>query len=381
MAGRKSSAVRGVLGDRAGIASAHAHRGMLLQMQGDFVRAGVELETSLRLHRDRGQVYDIGLGLFFLGTLAYLEGNVDHARGLWEESLQLLRAGDDSWDIANVLAHLAMVALDNGDAVQAGAYLRESLGRFRDLDERWQTIRALEISAQQAALRGRHTADAQSHSVQAARLYGAAEALRETMDTPQMAIYRAHYRRAVAVLWTQLDPTAGLAAWAAGRALTLQQAVDEALKTLDGSAEARRSRRGRSGTQGTEQEVGNAVNCAGGRGAQGGGGRRDGSGRGGAAGTAAAYRHILSDPVSTPSWTSARAPLPCAWPENETSSHHRCDSETMPYRNCTVCASFAAKRHSSGCGVWYARASTWSAPWRLTSVTRPGTALCATTRP
>ena len=260
----ESLALYEALGDRAGIASAHAHRGMLLQMQGDFVRAGVELETSLRLHRDRGQVYDIGLGLFFLGTLAYSEGNVDHARGLWEESLQLLRAGDDSWDIANVLAHLAMVALDNGDAVQAGAYLRESLGRFRDLDERWQTIRALEISAQQAALRGRHTADAQSHSVQAARLYGAAEALRETMDTPQMAIYRAHYRRAVAVLWTQLDPTAGLAAWAAGRALTLQQAVDEALKTLDGGAEAaaagadgavRKAPSRRSATQLTAREV------------------------------------------------------------------------------------------------------------------------------
>jgi hypothetical protein len=58
---------------------------------------------------------------------------------------------------------------------------------------------------------------------------GAAETLRETLGTPPLSFQRAPYERGVAAARAQLDPAAFAAAWAAGRALTPEQAIEEAL--------------------------------------------------------------------------------------------------------------------------------------------------------
>jgi hypothetical protein len=64
----------------------------------------------------------------------------------------------------------------------------------------------------------------------AARLYGAAEALRELTGTPiQYAGHQALYERQVAALGEQLDAETIEAAWAEGRTMTLEEAVGEAL--------------------------------------------------------------------------------------------------------------------------------------------------------
>ena len=62
------------------------------------------------------------------------------------------------------------------------------------------------------------------------RLYGAAEALREVTGIPmQYELRRALYKRQVAALHEQLDTEALKAAWAEGRAMTLEDAVKEAV--------------------------------------------------------------------------------------------------------------------------------------------------------
>ena len=59
----------------------------------------------------------------------------------------------------------------------------------------------------------------------AARLWGAAEALRETMGTPISPVYRADYERSVAAARAQLGEQAFAAAWAEGRTMTPEQAL------------------------------------------------------------------------------------------------------------------------------------------------------------
>ena len=63
----------------------------------------------------------------------------------------------------------------------------------------------------------------------AALLWGAASAMREAQDWPLPPVARADYDRDVAVARTQLGGTAFEAAWAEGRAMTLEQAVADAL--------------------------------------------------------------------------------------------------------------------------------------------------------
>jgi len=71
----------------------------------------------------------------------------------------------------------------------------------------------------------------------AARLYGAAHELAETygLDVPG-DLFRAEHEREVDAAHAALDPDGFAAAWAAGRALTLEQAAEEALGVTLGSA-------------------------------------------------------------------------------------------------------------------------------------------------
>ena len=64
----------------------------------------------------------------------------------------------------------------------------------------------------------------------AAQLFGAAEALRELIGKPLTRAQQANHDRDVATVQQRLDPEAFAAAWAAGRAMTLEQAIAYALE-------------------------------------------------------------------------------------------------------------------------------------------------------
>jgi hypothetical protein len=72
-------------------------------------------------------------------------------------------------------------------------------------------------------------AAAQGAGERAARLWGAAEALREQTSLPKDALVNQDYERWMAAARTRFDAATFAAAWAAGRALTLEQAIAAAL--------------------------------------------------------------------------------------------------------------------------------------------------------
>jgi non-specific serine/threonine protein kinase len=65
--------------------------------------------------------------------------------------------------------------------------------------------------------------------VRAARLFGAAEALRERVGAAPHPPWRAEHERWMATAWVELGEEAFAAAWAEGRALSLDQAIADAL--------------------------------------------------------------------------------------------------------------------------------------------------------
>jgi hypothetical protein len=71
---------------------------------------------------------------------------------------------------------------------------------------------------------------AHEDGTRAARLWGAAEALREAADVAMWAADRVEYDRQRAALGAGMDERALAAAWASGRALPLEQAIAEALQ-------------------------------------------------------------------------------------------------------------------------------------------------------
>jgi hypothetical protein len=67
----------------------------------------------------------------------------------------------------------------------------------------------------------------------AARLFGAAEALRKRLGADMTAYERMEYEPAVAVLRAGMDPAEFEAAWAAGAAMDVDRAVAEARDYAD----------------------------------------------------------------------------------------------------------------------------------------------------
>jgi non-specific serine/threonine protein kinase len=117
-----------------------------------------------------------------------------------------------------VLNHLGYAAWLQGDGARAPACYRESLDLQAQLDAPNQIAECLEGIAAVLAERGRARA--------AARLLGAVEAHREAGYVRLR--YERHTRRAASVR-AQLGEAAWAAAWEAGRHLSWEQAVDEAL--------------------------------------------------------------------------------------------------------------------------------------------------------
>jgi predicted ATPase/class 3 adenylate cyclase len=205
------------LGDTRGIAIGLLNLGALTT---DAERARALNEESLALHRALEDRHGIAHVLNNLGVLARNAGDDGRARTLYEESLALSRALEDPRGIALALYNLGMLAWELGDVGRAGGYYDEALTLLRELGDRALIASCLEAIAEMAAP-GQPSA--------AARLYGAAEALREAIGVPPRADYEASMRAAVTAVGAALGEEAFADAWAAGRAMSPEAASASAV--------------------------------------------------------------------------------------------------------------------------------------------------------
>jgi predicted ATPase/class 3 adenylate cyclase len=217
----ESLAISRELGDHAGTAWTLNLLGVTASRKGDFGGARRLYAEYLRLSRELGDRRGVAMALNNLGNIARRQGDVETARALLEESRSRWRDLGDRWGETEPLVNLAHVARLQGDALEATALARESLAR------RWELGYMLGIPECLTELAGL-AADVGQPEV-AAHLLGAAEALRESRRMPIRPAERAEYDHIVVDVRERLDEPAFGAAWAAGRAQPLEQAVQEAL--------------------------------------------------------------------------------------------------------------------------------------------------------
>ena len=122
---------------------------------------------------------------------------------------------------AIALSRLGQMVFRGGDYQRALALFQESLVLRRTLGSREGVARSL-VGLASVAL-------AQARPEHAARLFGAAEAMRDLVNAPLPPADRVDYERQLAALQKELDETTFAAAWAEGRAMTLEQAIEYAL--------------------------------------------------------------------------------------------------------------------------------------------------------
>jgi predicted ATPase/class 3 adenylate cyclase len=219
----ESRALHEEIGDSLGVAECARRLGILAHERGDLEAAEALLQESLRLFRRLGHTDGVARASGSLGVLAQLRGEYGRAAAFYQEDLALSRAAGNTLAVALMLHNLGQATLGQGAPVHvAREYFREALELARAVGARPVVALCLVGFAAAAAAEGALR--------RAARLLGAADALLETLGTPE-TVDRAVYDRAVSVVGAGLDGAAFAAARAEGRALTLDQAADYALST------------------------------------------------------------------------------------------------------------------------------------------------------
>jgi predicted ATPase/transcriptional regulator with XRE-family HTH domain len=207
--------------DRWGFGRALFAAALFTMQRGDYAAARGLCEESLAVFRALGQPYGISQALNFLGDLARLQGNYAEAAAHYAESLPLVRQASVKSDIASLLHNLGYVALAQGDIRQAAALFGEGLALQREIGHTQGIAECLAGCAAVAAV--------EHQGERAARLFGAADALSVHAGGPVWPAEQAEYTRHQAAARAQLPTAVWEGVWAAGRAMPLAQAIEEAL--------------------------------------------------------------------------------------------------------------------------------------------------------
>jgi predicted ATPase/DNA-binding SARP family transcriptional activator/DNA-binding CsgD family transcriptional regulator len=247
--------------DKRGVASALGDLGSLALDRGDYEQATSLVEESLTLHRELGSEEEAVGVLDGLGVLASAKGDRERSISFFSEALALSREAGNVRRSATSLGNLGITMLVHGDPEQATALLDESLALFRDIGDNSNVAIGLMYSALAALTRGAHErvqalseeslellqraqdkqhiadcleimaggAGAQGQAHRVARLWGAAETLREEIGVPLQPEDRKLLDPYLAAARSSLGGAAWRAALAEGRAMMPEQAIEYAL--------------------------------------------------------------------------------------------------------------------------------------------------------
>ncbi len=207
--------------DPFAILLAHSSLGDWAVVQGDYATARRHFLEALVWRRQLGTRWIIAAGLRQVANVMCLQGDYQHAEPLYAEALAVARALGDQHSEASIAQALGEVAIHRGDIEQATILLAESLSSFR----KW----ADALGIARCLIGFVNLLQAQKDMEQAAHLLGFVEAWLESNQLQLVFFDHTNYTRGVAAARAQLDEATFTAAWAEGRAMTLEQAFEYAL--------------------------------------------------------------------------------------------------------------------------------------------------------
>jgi predicted ATPase/DNA-binding XRE family transcriptional regulator len=215
-------------GNMWGIARALIVLGDGALFEGDVDRATAKFQKALDISRDLEDAEGIALSLLYLGRTAHMQGDDARSKTLLEESLMVFKDSGDSRGVAEVLLELGRVARARGYNARALALCRESLVLSRKLDNK--SLIAFCLTTLAGVIQ------AVGDAAQAARLFGAAESLLQSLDVVLDPGGSLEYDSDLADVRTRLGDAVFEVARAEGVAMTVEQAVAHALGRGNGTA-------------------------------------------------------------------------------------------------------------------------------------------------
>jgi DNA-binding CsgD family transcriptional regulator/tetratricopeptide (TPR) repeat protein len=200
---------------------------------GRFEVAQAMLDEALPLLRQAGDPYRIAMALNYCGDLARCRQRYAQAQSAYEESLALLREIGAVRDVASVLHNLGHACLHRGDRDRARACFNESMSVHQAQQHKPGMTECL-IGFAALAIAG-------DLPGAGACLLAAVVALRGQRSATFWAATRMEYEHQLALARARLTEAEFQAQQAAGRALSLEQAVAYAQELAGQAAAATRS--------------------------------------------------------------------------------------------------------------------------------------------
>jgi predicted ATPase/class 3 adenylate cyclase len=195
--------------------------------RGELTEAVALLEEGVGLLRQSGNRYQLSSSLNYLAQAIAAQQELALARELYAESLALRRSMGDRRGLVPVLVCMARAATSLGALQDAHGELREALMIAREIAYNQGYAWVLLGTAHLVALTGEVSL--------AVSLLGAEEALRERCNLPIWPSDRPLRAEVAGPCRSTLSDEAFAAAWGAGRALTLDEALSFVVKQLDGT--------------------------------------------------------------------------------------------------------------------------------------------------
>jgi tetratricopeptide (TPR) repeat protein len=190
--------------------------GRALIADGDLNSALALIEEAESAAAAVGDLPLLGMARFNAGYLELTRGEYEQAELRFHAARETLVAANHLHGAARSLAALGSVALHQQRTTDAERYLRQSIELARTVGDHGTLAWGLELLGANYA---------RTNPERAARLLGAAEALRETIGSELEGIELALHNRALETL-AAIDITA---CWAAGRELPPDEAAADAL--------------------------------------------------------------------------------------------------------------------------------------------------------
>ena len=211
------------LDDDRGVADTLRDLGNLHFDKGDLKGARSLYEESLGLSRKLGDDLGVAQALNNLGVAVQFAGDLESALDRMTESRSLFEKVGDKQGTARAVMNQGSVNRDLGRLEAAVDYLVDSLVIWRELGDRWDATDCLEDLASTLLLQGRLES--------AATVYASAAALRDEIGAKRSPFENKVHEERLETLRQGLSETEFGAAWQAGSAMELKEAVDYAVST------------------------------------------------------------------------------------------------------------------------------------------------------
>jgi tetratricopeptide (TPR) repeat protein len=210
------------LGDKWGIGRSIDLLGRTAAFQGDYAAALPQLEEGLKVWQEVGDREGIAESTALIGMVALGMEDYGTARSLLQEAQEIMEELGDPRGIAKMTVVLADIDLNSGDHGAAQALYEEALWTLKDLSDKWWIAWCLEGMAGVAV--------AQKRPERAARLFGAAEALRGAIAAPRPLGFSGYCERDLTAARDWLGVEAFENTRKEGWAMTPERAIEYALE-------------------------------------------------------------------------------------------------------------------------------------------------------